>query len=108
MPTESVASVREESCRLSAADFIEQPGPREPDVAMHRRRRCTYRFGDLVVGQSTKIMQLDHLGQSRLHLLQALEGVIERDDVEVGRRQRLAHVFGDKLSRTGIALYSGA
>src|SRR5258708_25692622 len=81
--TESAASVRVESCRPSAADFIEQPGARQPDVAMHGRGRRADRSGDLVVCQAAEIAQLNDLGQTRFQLLYALEGIIERAHVEV-------------------------
>src|SRR5260370_16399400 len=75
--TESAASVRVESCGPSAADFVEQPGARQPDVAMHGCGRRADRSGDLVVRQAAEIVQLNDLGQPRFQLPQALQGIIK-------------------------------
>src|SRR5216683_5850144 len=71
--TESAASVRAESCRPSAADLVEQPGAREPYIAMHGRGRRADRRGDLVIRQAAEIVQLNDLGQARFELLEAFE-----------------------------------
>src|ERR1700722_566044 len=104
--TESAASVREESYRSTPTDFVQQPGAGKPDVAVNRRRGHAECSGDLVIGQAAEVEQLDDLGQSRLHLLKALEGVIEGDDVEVYRRQFLSRFFGKQLPGAGIALHA--
>src|SRR5258708_10120385 len=75
--TESAASARVESCGPGTAYFIEQPGAREPNIAMHRCRRRADRRGDLVIGQAAEIVQLNDLRQARFHLLEAFESVVE-------------------------------
>src|ERR1700682_3392955 len=103
--TEFAASARVESCRPSAAYFIEQPGARQPNIAMDGGSRRADRGGDLVIRQAAEIVQFNDLGQARFHLLEALEGVIERNHVEVHRRQRLARIPGKRLSDSDVALH---
>ena len=54
---------------------------------MYGRGRRAAGRGNLIVGQTAEIVQLDHLGQSRLHLLQTLERFVERNHVDAGRRR---------------------
>src|ERR1700686_402007 len=105
---ESAASARVESCGSGAADFIEQPGAREPNIAMHGCRRPTERGGDLVVRQAAEIMQFDDMSQARFHLLESLDGVVERDDVEIHERRWGAHPVGHRCADAGVALYPRA
>src|ERR1700736_6172992 len=104
--TESAASARVGSCGSIAAYFIEQPGARESNIAMDGRSRRADRSGDLVIRQAAEIVQFNDLGQARFHLLKALEGVIERNDVEVHRRQRLARILGNRIAGADVALDS--
>ncbi len=50
---------------VDARDFVEQPGAREPNIAMHGRGRHVDRRGDLVIRQAAEIVQFDDLGQAR-------------------------------------------
>src|ERR1700684_2292212 len=96
--TESAASVRAESCGPGAVNFMQEPGAREPDIAMDGRPRRTQRRGGLVVCQAAEIVQFDDLSQAGLHVLQSLEGLVERNDVEINRRRCRAQTFAQELA----------
>src|SRR5258708_36631598 len=67
---------------------------------MHSGGRGAGCLGDLFVGESAEIVQLNDLCKSRFELYQALEGVVERDDAEIcGRKQ---------VQFAGVALDAGA
>src|ERR1700733_12795508 len=72
----SSASVRAGSCGSVRTHLVQQPGAREPDVAMHGRGRGAGRLGDLFVGEAAEIVQFDDLRKPGFELHQALERVI--------------------------------
>src|SRR5882672_3226510 len=103
----SSASAPARSCGAARADLMEQPGAREPDITMHGRRRGSGRLCNLFVGQAAEIMQFDDLRETRFELHQALEGIVERNDIKVRGRQRV-RVDGNNLPGAGIAFDSRA
>src|SRR6266404_694386 len=100
----SSASARAESYGSVRTHLVEQPGAREPDVAMHGRGRGAGCLGDLFVGETTEIVQFNDLRKPGFELHQALERVVERDDIETrGWKQvRFARIALDAGARFGM------
>src|ERR1700674_1965127 len=105
--TESAASVRAGSC-AGTAHFAEQPSLCEAYVAGHRGRRGAHGGGDLVVCHPAEIMQLNDLREPRFELQQALERLIERDDIDFDQRRCRARFLCDQIANAGIAFEARA
>src|ERR1700720_1164919 len=84
--TESAASVPAGSC-AGSAHFAEKPSLWEGYVAVQGGCRCAHGGRDLVVCHPAEIMQLDDLREPRFELQQALERLIERDDIDFDQRR---------------------
>src|ERR1019366_5552101 len=83
----SSASARARSCGAARTDLVEQPGAGEADVAVDGCGRCAGSLGDLFVRQAAEIMQFDDLCEASFEPHEALQGIVERDDAEMGGRQ---------------------
>ncbi len=70
----------------------EQPDPGALELALDGRRRHLERLADLGVGQAAEVGELDGVVLAGVEGPQALEGLIERDEVDVE-----LHADGDRL-----------
>src|SRR5258708_39831447 len=96
------ACTRDHGC--SGADFVQQPSLCETYVAVHRGLGGADGGPYLVISHSAEIMQFDDLCEARLELLQALQGFIESDDIDVDRQGEFCDIRACVVTHAAVAL----